>query len=624
VASARITLESLQFDGEDLYWLESQPASGGRSILMRQRIPITPQGYGVRSLCHEYGGGAYLVEGGTVYFSNLEDQRVYRQEPGSAPSPITPVGKARYADYRLTPNRGLLVCIRELHRPGVEPLNEIVAIPSDGSGAARTIIAGSDFYSTPRISPDGNYLAWLSWDHPQMPWDGTELWVGELARDGSIHNAQHVVGGPSESIFQPEWSPRGVLHWVSDRTGWWNLYSEAGAVAVMEAEFGRPQWSFGLSTYAFLADGRIVASFSRDGTECLAVIDNHQVRVVEMPYTSLTPPQVVCSGQSVAFIGASATEPPSVLTLDLDTNAIEVHRRSFDGRLAAEYASRPRAVSFPTDGEREAHAIFYPPANPQFSHPPAERPPLIVMSHGGPTSKAPGGFVPEIAFWTSRGFAVADINYGGSTGYGREYREHLKGQLGIVDTADCLNAARWLVQQGEVDGDRLVIRGASAGGYTTLCALTFHNLFHAGASYFGIADCEAFVRETHKFEKRYFDGLLGPWPECKNVYRSRSPVHFADQLSCPVILFQGLDDKVVPPTQAEAFVRALENRRLPHAYIAFEGEQHGFRRSDTIRTALEAELYFYSRVFGFEIAESVRQIPIANFPLIAGRTAPTN
>jgi len=597
VASGRITLDALQADGDDLYWLEGRPSEGGRYVLVRNGQDVAPEGFNVRTRVHEYGGGAYRVHNGVVYAVNFADQRLYRDW-----QPITPEDGARYADMRVTPDGRTIVCVRQLN-----DVNEIVAIPADGSTPPRVIVSGHDFFSNPRISPDGERLAWLSWDHPNMPWDGTDLWVGRF----DSADVQHIAGGREESIFQPEWSPDGRLHYVSDRSGWWNLYTEDSALGPLDAEFGRPQWVFGMSTYCFLSDGRMAAIYSRDGLDHMALLDGGHWRDPRLPYTAFAP-QIVAWGKRLALIAAGHSEAASVIALDPDRGEAQVLRRSFEAAIDLGYVPQPKPISFPTDGGQTAHAIFYPPANAEFSGPAGERPPLIVISHGGPTSQAQARFDPAVAFWTSRGFALVDVNYGGSTGYGREYRDRLKGQWGLVDTADCINAARYLVQRGEVDGGKLAIRGGSAGGYTTLCALTFHDVFKAGASYFGVADLETLATDTHKFESRYLDSLIGPYPERKDLYAARSPIHFADRLSCPIIVFQGLEDKIVPPSQAEVMVRALEAKGLPYAYLAFEGEQHGFRKAETIKRSLEAELYFYSRVFGFELAEAVESVPIQN------------
>jgi dipeptidyl aminopeptidase/acylaminoacyl peptidase len=634
IAAGGVALAFVDIVDGDVYWLEGKPLEAGRVVLVRQaaggaRQELTPKPLSVRTRVHEYGGGASVVHRRTAFFSNFADQRLYRQDSGMEPRPITPepsvAAGTRFADACLTPDGRLLLCVRERHESegprAPDVTNELVAMPADGSGEARVIAAGHDFYSSPRISPDGRQLAWLVWDHPCMPWDGSEVWVGDLNGDGSISNARRVAGGEQESIFQPEWSPTGELHFVSDRTGWWNLYrlhdDTVEALAPMAAECGSPQWVFGMSTYAFLADGRIACIVSQAGIDRLAFVRPGQptrAETADLPYTAFAR-RLRASGNTLVFIAASPTEPASVIRLDTSSGARETLRRSLDQDIEARYISPPRSIAFPTEnGTATAYALYYPPANADFLGPPGERPPLIVESHGGPTAMTQAQLSLDIQFWTSRGFGVVDVNYGGSSGYGRAYRERLNGRWGIVDTEDCISAARYLAEQGEVDGQRLVIRGGSAGGYTTLCALVFHDDFAAGASYYGVADCEALAIDTHKFESRYLDGLIGPYPEARDVYRARSPIHFADRLSCPVILFQGLEDRVVPPSQAERMVEALRATDLPFAYLAFEGEQHGFRKAETIQRTLEAELYFYSRVFRFPLAEEVEPVEIENLP----------
>jgi dipeptidyl aminopeptidase/acylaminoacyl peptidase len=629
VAAGAVPLGQTSIVGQNVYWLEGKPLEGGRYVLVRHspgsgRQELTPSGFNVRTRAHEYGGGAYVVHGSTAFFSNFTDQRLYRQDDGGEPRPITPEpatpAAERFADGRVKADGRLLICVRERQpEGGGEAINELVVLPTDGSAPPRTIVGGHDFFSSPRISPDGRRLAWLAWDHPRMPWDGSELYVGDLQPDGSIDNARRVAGGPTESIFQPEWSSTGVLHFVSDRTGWWNLYrldaEQAQPLAPMEAEFGTPQWIFGMSRYAFLEDGRIAAVYSRDGFDHLALVRPGQpLETLDLPYTAFSN-AIDSNGSTLVFIAASPTEAASIIRTTLPSGEREVLGRSVAHSVDPAYVSRPRAIAFPTDqGRAEAYALYYPPTNADFVGSSGERPPLLVVSHGGPTAMTTAQLNMAVQFWTSRGIGVVDVNYGGSSGFGRPYRERLNGTWGIVDTHDCINAARYLAEQGEADAQRLAIRGGSAGGYTTLCALVFHNDFAAGASYYGVADCAALATDTHKFESRYLDGLIGPWPAAKDVYYQRSPIHFADRLSCPVILFQGLEDRVVPPAQAEAMAAALRAKGLPFAYLAFEGEQHGFRKAETIQRTLEAELYFYARVFGFPLADDIAPVEIENLP----------
>jgi dipeptidyl aminopeptidase/acylaminoacyl peptidase len=616
-----VGLGQIVLDDRDVYWMESRPGEGGRSVVVL-RTPdgrtedVTPQPFNARTRVHEYGGGDFAVHDGTVYFSNFADQRIYRRAPGGEPQPLTPENSRRYADMVVDPDRRSLIAVREDHStPANEPVNEIVGIDLD-AGEERVLVSGNDFYSSPRLSPDGRRLAWLTWNHPNMPWDGTELMVCDLGADGSPENVEQVAGGQDESIFQPEWSPDGNLHFVSDRTGWWNLYREGRAepLCEREAEFGLPQWVFGMSTYAFVSPGRVVCSYTEHGSSRLAILDTEtgELDPLETPYSSIAS---VCADEAagrIVFRGSSPTEPACIVRLDPSTGEHEVLRRSGDLEIDSGYLSVPEPVEFPTEKDRTAYAFFYPPKNQDYAAPDGELPPLLVMSHGGPTAATTTALDPEIQYWTSRGIAVLDVNYGGSTGYGREYRRRLDGMWGVVDVEDCANGASYLAERGLADGRRLMITGGSAGGYTTLCALTFTDAFAAGASHFGVSDVEALARETHKFESRYLDRLIGPYPERADLYRERSPIHFTDLLSCPVIFFQGLEDEVVPPSQAETMFEALRVKGLPVSYVPFEGEQHGFRRAENIKRALDGELYFYSRVFGFELADPVEPVPIEN------------
>jgi dipeptidyl aminopeptidase/acylaminoacyl peptidase len=583
---------------------------------------------------HEYGGGDYAVADDAVYFSNFADQRLYVRRGEASPEAITPAGEFRYADAIIDKTRGRLICVREDHSiAGRDAVNTLVSIklggnetagqtPGETSGetAGEVLVSGNDFYSSPRLSPDGSRLAWLTWNHPNMPWDGTELWVGQVGADGLLARSERVAGGLEESIFQPEWSPDGKLCFVSDRTGWWNLYqlnvaetdATAESLGEMEAEFGMPQWIFGMSCYAFAGAKQIVCAYIQNGISRLALVDTRtkKFELVDCPYTDLR--YVRATADFAVLRAGSATAAASIVRLDLVTRTFAVLRRSHNLELGDAYFSTPLAVEFPTEGGLTAHGFFYRPRNGDYTGPAGEHPPLLVLSHGGPTSAAGTALSLSIQYWTSRGIAVLDVNYGGSTGYGRAYRERLKDNWGIVDVDDCANGARDLVGKGEVDGDRLMITGGSAGGYTTLCALTFRDTFNAGASHYGVSDAEALAKETHKFESRYLDGLMGPYPARRDIYFERSPINFTERLSCPTIFFQGLEDKVVPPNQAETMVEALKAKGIPVAYLPFAGEQHGFRQAKNIKRALDGELYFYSRVFGFELAEPVEPIEIDN------------
>jgi dipeptidyl aminopeptidase/acylaminoacyl peptidase len=621
VAAGEVGLEQIRIDGEDIYWIERRAQEGGRKVIVRRSkdelaTDVTPAGFNARTRVHEYGGGDYAVLNGRVIFSNFADQRLYIQEFGSEPRPLTPESALRYADGHIDARRNLLFCVREDHSGRGEAVNSIARVDLNGGDAGRIIVSGNDFYSSPRLSPDGSRLAWLTWNHPNMPWDGTELWVGKLSEAGVVIDKEKIAGGANESIFQPEWSPDGVLYFISDNSGWWNLYrwgeNQVEPLCPMDAEFGQPHWAFGGSLYGFSSDKQIICSYTENGRDHLATLDTlpRELNDIKLSFTTVS--QVRVAGDRVVFIGASSTESTSVVSLNLATKELEVLRRSRETAVDAGYLADPRAVEFPTEGGLTAHGYFYPPRNRDYAAPPDEKPPLLVMSHGGPTSSSSASLKYSIQYWTSRGIAVLDVNYGGSSGYGRSYRERLNGQWGVVDVDDCVNGARHLAQRGEVDANRLAIRGGSAGGYTTLCALTFRDAFKAGASHYGISDLEALATDTHKFESRYLDRLIGPYPGRRDLYIARSPIHFTERLNCPMILFQGLEDKVVPPNQAEKMVAAVRAKTLPVAYLTFEGEQHGFRKAENIKRVLEAELYFYAKVFGFELADPVEPVQIEN------------
>ncbi|HLB47228.1 MAG TPA: S9 family peptidase, partial [Anaerolineales bacterium] len=582
-------------------------------------VDVTPPPFNARTRVHEYGGGAYAVDNGLAYFSHFPDQRVYRLAPGAEPKPITPAVDLRYADGVIDRKRGLMFCVREDHTGKGEAVNTIVSLKLDGDDAGgRVLVSGNDFYSTPRLSPDGRRLAWLTWSHPNMPWDGAELWAADVNDDGSLRDANKLAGGRDESIFQPEWSPDGVLHFVSDRTGWWNLYrwndeaQDEEPLYTTDAEFGVPQWVFRQSTYAFESADRIVCTFIRNGEPHLALLNTttHELKEISTPYSEFNS---LRAGPGYAvFVAGSTLELTCIVRLDLATGKTEVLRRSSSVSVDPAYISAPQAIEFPTENGLTAHAFFYPPHNSDFAAPRGDQPPLLVISHGGPTAAASPALDLELQYWTSRGFGVLDVNYGGSTGYGRAYRERLNGQWGLVDVDDCVNGAQYLVKRGDADGNRLIIRGGSAGGYTTLAALTFRDVFKAGASYFGISDLEALAKDTHKFESRYGDNMIGPYPAQREMYVERSPIHFTQRLNCPMILFQGLEDKVVPPDQSQKMFEAVRAKGLPVAYVAYEGEQHGFRQARNIKHSLDSELYFYSKIFKFELADKVEPVRIEN------------
>ena len=626
VAAGALRLSQPQISRGLVCWLEGRPAEAGRQAVMGVEpeaapVELSPPGLNVRSVVHEYGGGDYLLRGDRIYYVALADGAIRATSTeGRTQLLVTPAAGARYADFDLSPDGRWLVAVEERHREAEEAVNRIVAFclaGSDDSPRMVTVAEGCDFASFPRFSPDGTQLAYTCWDHPDMPWDATRLRVLPWDAGGPSGDAREVTSGQRESIFQPRFSPEGILTFVSDRTGWWNLYQDRGpgreprALCPREAEFGRPQWVFGMSSYAFLEAGRILCSYVERGRDHLARLDpaTGDLEAIELPLTSIS--GVQAEADVACFVGAGPTAAPGVYHLDLATGELRQLRSSLSFDLDEELLSLPEEIEFPTTRDDTAHAFFYPPHSPRVQGPPGERPPLLVKTHGGPTAAASSALDLRTQYWTSRGFAVVDVNYRGSTGYGRAYRERLLGQWGVVDVEDCMAAARYLADSGRVDPERLVISGGSAGGYTALCALTFHDLFRAGASHYGVGDLEALVRDTHKFESRYTDSLVGPHPERRDLYVERSPIHFAERLTCPMIFFQGLEDRVVPPNQAETMVAALAERGIPHAYVAFPGEQHGFRQAENIRTALDGELYFYSQVFGFEVEERPEAVQIA-------------
>ena len=628
IVSETVRLSDVAIDGRDIYWVEMRPSEGGRYVLVRctpdeAATDITPPRFNVRTRVHEYGGLSFAVDQENVYFCNYSDQHLYCQKPDSAPVLVASGTGLRFADIIVDRRRRSLICVCEDHRDlQAEPENKLVRLVLTNSGepgsqSMQILASGNDFYASPCLSPDGSQLAWLSWNHPNMPWDGTELWVGRLAEDGALTKVEKVAGGTDESIFQPQWSPDGTLYFVSDRTGWWNIYrrreNQVKPVLLMEAEFGMPQWLFGMSTYAFESEQRLICAFTEKGTWQLADINlaTDEYQLIETSYTDIA--YLRATRGLAVFAGGAATQPTSIVRLDLATHSHEALRRSSRVDIDAGFISIAQTVEFPTARGQLVHAFLYAPRNKDYQAPAADRTPLIVISHGGPTACAIPSLNLAIQYWTSRGVAVLDVNYGGSTGFGRTYRLRLNGQWGIVDTEDCVNGARYAVENFGIDQRRLIIRGSSAGGYTTLCALVFHDTFQAGASYYGVSDLEALAQETHKFESRYLDKLIGPYPDRQDLYVARSPIHHAERLACPIIFFQGLEDEVVPPRQAEMMVAILRDKKLPVAYITFEKEQHGFRMAQNIKRALDAELYFYSRIFGFQPADKeIEPVEIEN------------
>ncbi len=621
IASGTVKFGQMAISKGEIYWTESRSNEGGRMTLLKQNATgevteITPAPLSVRTKVHEYGGGAFCVGDGCVYFSNFSDQRLYVIDDGEGKTarPLTEMGKLRYSDGVV--DSFFVIAVREDHsHGGSEPKNEIVAIDRR-TGATKVLVSGADFYAFPRISPDGNQLAWICWNHPNMPWDSSELWLAEYDGNGSIRQPVKIAGKPGESVTEPNWSSENRLYYVSDVTGWWNLYQVDGthgkAICPQSVEFSGPLWNLGLSTYGFIGPQTLLCAVRDKGISSLVKINavTGNLEKISLPYTEFT--QVKCEGQKGYFFAASPSAPWRISSLDPISDKCKVERIAYSVEIDPKYLSEPKAIEFSTAQKKSAHAFFYAPRNPDFAAPAGELPPLMVISHGGPTGACATSLSLEIQYWTSRGFGVVDVNYGGSTGYGTEYRRRLNGNWGIVDVEDCINAAAYLTEKKLVDGNRLVIRGASAGGFTTLAALTFHNVFKAGASYFGISDIELCAKETHKFESRYEASLVGPYPERRDLFIERSPLYSVDRISCPLLLLQGLDDKVVPHNQAELMYKAVKAKGIPVAYIAYEGEDHGFRKKENIQNSLESEQYFYSRVFGYSPADVLKPFFIDN------------
>ncbi len=612
----------------ELLWIESRPQESGRNVLVRRgndgsERDINPAPFNIRTRVHEYGGGAWLLHNGAVFFSNFSDQHLYRQGLDEAtPTQLTHDDGLRFANGCVDEDRNRIVCVIEDHRGEGEAENFIGAIDLL-SGDVTELSKGHDFFAAPVISPNGKQLSFMSWDHPDMPWDETIIWLTTLNEAGMPTELCQVAGGKDGeqkiSAQQPLFSPTGELFFISDVSGWWNLYRQSSAQSIcpMNAEFGGPHWGFGLHSYDFLNDSQIVCNYGIGNVDQLAVLDTEtgNLNNLDLPYSDLG--GVSLNGQTLTTGAASPTTFPELITVDLETGKHAVFKQSTTLTLDSAYYSVPETITFPTANEQIAHGFYYPPTNKDYTETVEDKnsqdaPPLVVMMHGGPTGATHSVLNLRTQFWTSRGFAVLDLNYRGSTGYGRDYRDKLIRQWGIVDVEDAVHGAEYLVQQRKADEDKLAIRGGSAGGYTTLSALTFTNTFKAGASHFGVGDLEALAKDTHKFESRYLDSIIGSYPDEIEIYHARSPIHHVDQMASPCIFFQGLEDKVVPPNQAETMVEALTEKGVPVAYVPFEGEQHGFRIAENIKRCMDLELYFYARVFGFSPADQIKPIAIVN------------
>ncbi len=617
----------MQIDGRHVYWLEARADEGGRVSLWRRLIAgdepaeVTPAPAYVRDKVHEYGGGEYHVSGGTVVYSEYSDGRLYAVSADGKSRAITPDGAFRFGDIRVHPERRLVLAVREDHSGGGEPANTIVALDLDGPNidGGAVLCAGADFYSTPELSASGR-LAWTQWNHPNMPWDSTTIMAGSLSGT-TIVSSQCVAGGAGESAVHPRWLGDKLI-FVSDRTNWWNLHmwSEEGvrALCTTEAEFCEPQWVLGQQPYAIIDHDHLLCSINRCGEQSIAILGISDGELHQVAPSRVTASSLAVGGSSAAAVLNYPDRPPALALLDLEHASWTTVRSSAPMIIAAASVSLARPVSWAGE-QGTVYGYFYPPVNADCTAPAGSLPPLITLSHGGPTSFAAPDFKIAYQFWTSRGFAILDVNYSGSTGYGRAYRDRLKGRWGVVDVRDCIAGALSMGAQRLADPARVTIRGGSAGGFTTLAALTTSDVFAAGVSQYGIADLEALATDTHKFEARYLDSLVGRYPEERAVYIERSPIHHLDQLSAPILLLQGTEDRVVPPAQAEMLAEAARQKHLPVALIMFEGEGHGFRSADTIKAATEAQIYFFGRILGFEPADRVSPIPIDNLPRIARR-----
>ena len=621
IASAGVSAFDPSIDGNAIYWLESRPQEGGRVALMRSQngaaaSEVTPKDMNVRTRVHEYGGAPYLATNGLVFVVNFADQEIYRLEADGTSTAITNNAKARYADMQLDAKRNRLICIRETHDEGQEPKNEIVAISLVAPHGQSVLATGYDFVAFPRLSADGSTLAFIAWNHPNMPWDNVSLMVSEVNEAGTTTHTERLNEGIDESVLDPKWSSNGHMLFLADRSGWWNPHSFEDDQIIhlieQEDEFGGPLWSLGQNKYGFISEDIVVFGHDEDGQGMLTLFNlvDRTTRKISVVCASIG--NIVCADGKAVFEAGFDDNTPALMSFDLASGAFDVVARPSPLPIEQDTISKSQAIEFPTANGLTAHAYFYAPVNPVTDGPEGDKPPLIVKIHGGPTGQSSGALQLAIQFWTSRGFAFVDINYGGSTGYGRAYRQRLNGKWGITDLEDTVHCVQYLADQGLIDPDKAAIRGGSAGGYTTLAALAFSDVFKAGANYYGVSDLEALAKDTHKFESRYLDNLIGPYPAAKDVYEARSPIHHLDGFNQPLIVFQGAEDKIVPPNQSEAIVNVLKEKGIPVAYLLFDGEQHGFRKAENTIRSLEAELYFYGQIFGFTPADEIEPVDIMN------------
>ncbi|MEM8985835.1 MAG: prolyl oligopeptidase family serine peptidase [Pseudomonadota bacterium] len=614
----------LQFNHGALYWREHKPSEGGKYALMHftkkdGAAEAGGQSLDVRTQVHEYGGRAVLAANDFVVVSNIADHQLYQWSAGGHARKLTAIDGLRFADCVEDAARNRIICVREDHRGEGEAQNTIAAImlePSSSDEGQRVLVEGSDFFAYPALSPDGEKIAWVSWDHPNLPWDNTSLWVGDIDQAGEIVNRRKLNDGVRESILQPRWKDNETLYFISDRTDWWNIHvwknGEIHVVHKRSADFAFPLWLLGENHYDFLPNGDIIARFVEDQSYALGRISTSNGALTPIPLDGGEPGGFVVGDDSIYVVVRSKTGHDILAQYDISTGETSVIRQIDEPRLEDNFISQAQAVSFNTSNGEKAYAYYYAPANPQFRAPAEDKPPLIVKMHGGPTFHTSPYLNYDIQFWTSRGFALLDVNYRGSSGFGRAFRRSLYGEWGVKDIEDAINGALYIADEGLVDRDRLLIRGSSAGGFAVLAALAFHDVFAGGGNYFGVSDLEMIAKDTHKFESHYFEHLVGPYPEARTTFIERSPINSIERLNKPLITLQGADDKVVPPNQSELIFEALKADGTPTAYLLFDDEKHGFQKAETRKRALEAELYFYGKILGFEPAGDIAPVLIHN------------